>query len=575
MAAHVASDGGLLRHLKGQPRIAAWTHPELLACSLPGPASNAPKDVRPIVLNRDANHRRERPIAVVNSQDVSDPADLEKPGTTCWIKMSEVSAEGLRQAFLDPDSRIRLATDPVPEEHTEFASISWETNGFLRDCSIDFNENLNVLVGGRGTGKSTVVESIRYVLGFEPAGEDAKKNHDGIIRHVVRSGTKITLRVHSYRPNRQTYTIERTPPNLPKVKDEEGNVLDVAPSAIVPNVEVYGQHEISELAKSPEKLTTLLGRFVDQEPTWLRKFDKTKADLAESRRDITDASTKLDSIEEQLSTLPALETSLKRYRKAGVEEKLAEQDKLVREDSLLDTAREELEPIQASTDELDELVPLDLDFLIDKDIKDLPSAKALKVLRSDLRKFESSVRGAQKALTKALTTANKKIDVAQGIVDARKAASQTAYEKVLRELQKDKIDGAEFVSLRKEIERLKPLRKRKTALSQKLTSLDQTRRNLLSTWDDLKHEAYQKLERAAKKVSKALPDRLRVHVVFAGHREPFEELLRSNVGGQLKGTLDTLRQIQDFSVAAFAETCRKGADELVSTYGLSVRPEMS
>ena len=69
-------------------------------------------------------------MAVVNAKDIAKPEDLEDASATCWIKMSEVSIEGLRQAFLDPDSRIRLNTDPEPEEHAELLALSWE-GGFL------------------------------------------------------------------------------------------------------------------------------------------------------------------------------------------------------------------------------------------------------------------------------------------------------------------------------------------------------------------------------------------------------------------------------------------------------------
>jgi chromosome segregation ATPase len=54
-----------------------------------------------------------------------------------------------------------------------------------------FNENLNVLIGGRGTGKSTVIESLRYVLGLGPLGQDAKTAHEGIVKHVLKNGTRI------------------------------------------------------------------------------------------------------------------------------------------------------------------------------------------------------------------------------------------------------------------------------------------------------------------------------------------------------------------------------------------------
>ena len=42
--------------------------------------------------------------------------------------------------------------------------------------------NLYVLIGGRGTGKYTIVESIRSVLGLVPIGEEVRKAHEGIVR---------------------------------------------------------------------------------------------------------------------------------------------------------------------------------------------------------------------------------------------------------------------------------------------------------------------------------------------------------------------------------------------------------
>jgi hypothetical protein len=51
----------------------------------------------------------------------------------CWTKMSKASIEGLRQAFLDPGSRIRLNEDLPPEgteEHGELLALTWEGEAF-------------------------------------------------------------------------------------------------------------------------------------------------------------------------------------------------------------------------------------------------------------------------------------------------------------------------------------------------------------------------------------------------------------------------------------------------------------
>jgi hypothetical protein len=112
IAAHACSANGLLLTLKGQARARVWTSHDLLAVALPGLRNSAPDSCRDIVANKDPAHARARPIAVINANDVNDPSTLPDPSSTTWIKMATPSVEGLRQAFLDWESRIRLNSDP-------------------------------------------------------------------------------------------------------------------------------------------------------------------------------------------------------------------------------------------------------------------------------------------------------------------------------------------------------------------------------------------------------------------------------------------------------------------------------
>jgi hypothetical protein len=150
IAAHVASTGGIFRALQGQAGSAVWRHEGLRACSLPGPIGGAPEDVRPVIENKNADYTRENRMAVLNCQDVCGPEDLAVRGTWSFVKMSEPTIEGLRQALLDPGSRIRLATEAAPEGHTELLGMWWQTEGFLRGARVRSNDNMNVLIGGRG-----------------------------------------------------------------------------------------------------------------------------------------------------------------------------------------------------------------------------------------------------------------------------------------------------------------------------------------------------------------------------------------------------------------------------------------
>lgn len=503
IAAHAPSEGGLLATLKGQARINAWRSPLLQACSLPGPVSGAPDNVRKILQNKDPSHRRDQPIAILNAQDVSDPKDVSKAGTSCWIKSSEISVEGLRQAFLDPDSRIRLASDSVPEEHTEFVAMAWE-GGFLDGATLRFNENLNVIIGGRGAGKSTVVESVRHVLNLEPLGDEARKAHQGIVRHVLRGGTKISLLVRSHHPAMREYLIERAIPNPPVVRDEAGTVLDLTPSDVIPQAEVYGQHEISELARSPEKLTLLLERFVQREPDLDRRKGDVDRELNRSRSSVLEIRRELKDIEERLAALPGLEEKLRRFEEAGLEDKLKDQSLLVSEERVLRTAGDRVTPFRELLERLRQDLPIDRDFLSSSELKELPRKEVLERADPTIERLNQDLTDVADRLQQALERAEQGLGTVRTDWETLKESVRADYERILRELQKTKLDGTEFIQLRSQIEELQPLKEKESELRRDLKDQENHRRTLLASWEDLKSEDFRHLDRAVQKVNRQL-----------------------------------------------------------------------
>jgi hypothetical protein len=409
IAAHVTGDKGLFTALQGQARVRAWQCDELLAIQIPGPVEDLPPEFRNIVENTDPNYRRAHPaedrlaLAVVNAKDITQAADLEDRAATCWIKMSEVSIEGLRQAFLDPGSRVRLnprVGKLEPEEHAELVSIAWQ-GGFLDGATVPLNPNLNVLVGGRGTGKSTIVESIRAVMGLDPIGDEARKAHEGIVRHVLRSGTKISLRIRVHRPAAREYTIERTLPNPALVKDDGGDVSNLAPRDLLPRIEVYGQHEISELTKSREKLTRLLDRFVEPDDSLPKRRAEVRRELEKTGRGILDAGRELAQIEERLASLPGLEETLKRFQEAGLEETLKEQSLLVREEQILGSLPERLAAFREALALLKQGVPIDRTFVSTRALEPLPGKEILARLNAVFESLDQELAAIARSLEEA------------------------------------------------------------------------------------------------------------------------------------------------------------------------------
>ena len=566
VAAHVASNGGLLKTLRGQARIDVWTSPNLLACALPGPVEDAPDGIRQILQNKDAEHRRPYAAAIVNASDANGPEDLKKSSASCFIKMSEVSVEAFRQAFLDPASRIRLNSDPLPEPHAEFLSMTWE-GGFLGGTSVHFNGNLNALVGGRGTGKSTMIESIRYVLGLEPLGEEARKAHEGVVKHVLRPGTKVSLLVRSHHPSESLYAIERSVPNPPAVKDETGGVLTVSPRDVMPGVQVFGQHEISELARCSAKHTLLLERFAERDPSLSGQKTELRMALERSRRRIVEVRREMEMLEERLAALPGLEETQKRFRQAGLEERLKEKSLLVREEKLFSILGERLEPFRSLQGELVESLPIDAAFVSDKALDGLPNADALGAMDRVLATLSTRLDEVRSQFGNALWEADAAVAAIKDRWNERHKAVEETYERLLRELQKSRIDGAEFIQLRRQIEELRPLQDRLKSLGKDLETHEAHRRKLVWEWEDVKAREYREIAGAARKISKKLQDRVRVEVTMTGNREPLEEVLRT-VKGNLAAALERLRKVDQLTLPELSQRCREGKESLISAYGL-------
>lgn len=574
IAAHATNDRGLFKVLSGQARVNAWRNPNLLAIQIPGRVKDLPQEFRRIVENADPNYPRDHPvdvklaIAAINARDVVESEDLNHKSATCWIKMSEISLEGLRQAFLDPASRIRLNSDPEPEEHTELVSLAWK-GGFLDGAKVPLNPNLNVLIGGRGAGKSTIIESLRYVLGLEPIGEEARRAHQGIVNRVIRSGTQISLRLRSHRPTWAEYTIERTVPNPPVVRDGSGRVSNLRPMEVLPRIEVYGQHEISELTKSAEKLTRLLDRFVERDLSLATRKADIRLELEKTRRSLLEVQVELDLIDERLATLPSLEETLNRFREAKLEEKLRERSSFVREERVLHSVSERLEPFHDCLEMLRQEIPIDRAFLSAESLKDLPSKAVFSELSEVLTILSRDMEDLERQFGEALGRVNERIAEVRARWSERKEDAQEKYEEILRGLERSAVDAEEFIRLQGEIENLRPLRERRELLQRGKTEHSERRRTLRTEWENLKAEEFRLLDRAAKKVGRTLRDRVQVEVIASGNREPLSSLLRDRIGGRLSEAIKAIAGTENLSLPELADKCRQGADAVRTAFGFT------
>lgn len=110
-------------------------------------------------------------LAYVSTSDAYRPDSL---GRHSWIRMHEPDLASLRQALLDHDARIfcdwdsRLERDPNEVSHAYIKSIRLQDISTSSEAlEVHFDPRITVVIGSRGSGKSTVVQGLRAIYGEE------------------------------------------------------------------------------------------------------------------------------------------------------------------------------------------------------------------------------------------------------------------------------------------------------------------------------------------------------------------------------------------------------------------------
>lgn len=205
---HALKDDGLFDNGKLSEWLqqTEYLNPELLAVEVPKPVGEMSAGWRRLFGagdDCDTAWKRARPIACIMSSDnkaltPEENADNYIGMRYTWVKMSEPSVEALRQAFLDHESRIRLQKErPSDEErHPRLVSISVKGAAFLDDQTVHFSPNLNCVIGGRGSGKSSLLEYLRF--SFQPdyastVHSDLQEKLKGILRTVDNNDAELQV----------------------------------------------------------------------------------------------------------------------------------------------------------------------------------------------------------------------------------------------------------------------------------------------------------------------------------------------------------------------------------------------
>ncbi len=570
ISAHVTQSSGLLKELSGQTRMNAWKSPLHFASAIPGPLGDVPTEYRQICFNKDGAHKRDRPVSFVNASDVSAPGDFAKPGNTTLLKMTEVSIEGLRQAFLDGESRIMLNSDEVPSEFARVVAVNWD-GGLLDGQYVALNAGLNVMIGGRGAGKSTIVESLRFAFAISPLGAGAAKSHESLIKHLLGPRSEVSVLIFSPSPSPGYYLIQRAYGQEVRVRNQSGEIVaDLKPSDIISDLEVYGQHEISEITRHKGQLAELLGRFVGPDNEAAYSEDEIKERFRTSRKKITALDEKIAELDLALAALPGLKEQLKRFEETELATRLQEQASVQHEQRILNNfsntitgfgqAGDALKPKGESASSV--LPP-------EKEVK-LPHRGDLAKVQAIAQDMHDAKLRAAGVLTKAAQKAAADLAAIRSEWRPKADAVEATYKSLKKELEGDGFDPDAYLTVKNQVAVLEPKQGEKNQAVLELATEQKARQGIVDEWEKADRKAYRDLEKAAKKVSRKLKGTVRASVRPSSDLGPLEQVLRDGTEGQISQALTKLQELEDLLPSKLAATIRKGPQALSDEFNFTV-----
>ena len=193
--------------------------------------------------------------------------------------------------------------------------------GLLDGLRVEFSEKLNCIIGARGTGKTSVLELVRYVLNQLPKRElsnAARKRIESLVEGNLQGG-RVELGVETRAGLR--YTITRAVGEEPIVCDAAGNPtgLSLDGHAFF-HADIFSQNEVENIADNSRFQLALIDSFARKEIADLdREIAAVTAQIQMHASQVEPLIAKRSELAEHIKQLPLVEERLKAYATQGDE----------------------------------------------------------------------------------------------------------------------------------------------------------------------------------------------------------------------------------------------------------------
>jgi energy-coupling factor transporter ATP-binding protein EcfA2 len=397
------------------------------------------------------------------------------------------------------------------------------TDGLLKGLKIELDPGHNCVIGGRGAGKTTLQELVRYVL----VGES---ENDGLVRSNLRSGR---VRIWVQTKEGVRYRVEREWNKPIEIFGEDGTPKKDIPLDRLFQVDVYSQNAIEEIATDPIGQLELLDRFVD--PQELRRIETDSARLlralSENESELKGLDQDIADLEDDEREAPALEEKLGGLRgddgkdAKAIEEAHREKAMREKEKRTLTEIASGLKKARVEFDDAGDGLRTRLENAIDADVLAGRNAKVFRVIAKQIGELGKAVEAATARLVEECGLAEVTLGEQSGSLEEIHRAQDSELRELLERTQVETARAKERAQVEQGLLAM-------TAVRRQLEEKRRTHRTLLKRRDEmldklnaLRASRFALRKAVAEDLSGRLGGKIRVRVSQAGNNVRFKSAL--------------------------------------------------
>lgn len=455
--------------------------------------------------------------ALVEGSDPKSITDIGKGDKCTYLKIGEYSYSAIKFALQDYRDRV---SENVPEDkHGFIESISFQ-GGKFDGQTITFSRELNTLIGIRGSGKSSVLEAVRYVLGL--TAQMDKDYKESLVKNVFGSGGKATLNVID--KHGKHYSVSRIFGERINVLDENGNDLNINPVSLFDGVQYFGQKDLSS---SADHENGLLEKLISGRIGQPANLDNCVNELVKTVERLLDVNKIPQQMAEVTTQQTELEHKLSIFEEKGVADKLKKQRGYATDAAKLDVVKNRINAI--------------LRDVRNAFSKNSVASSALDGYSSDFNKdiFEdvsvvlSLVDDQLTLIGSCISEIEKQHSGMEDLISCLKERADSLadeFAEIKREIKDETLDVDSFVKMTAELQQTKEKLKQLSEEASSKTKIEASFTKAMRERNDALLATYNAYKAETEHINQNQTE-LRIEITFKGDREGFKSQIKNDFKG--------------------------------------------